>query len=198
MGCGRWRTCGRLGADEPRSSLVVTPQRRKSALLPDDSRTSQNRRQSRNAAARQRPATPQRHSAVRREACFGRPPFSCAALFHAFRLGVPVNTFHGWFLEELAAASAMRGAGGGAVGPRVALRCRSASTVPVPWTSRSASSLVGVTAVVDIAARRRHGMLRCRGLPPCFVRSRKVLRTCIPWELAGDISPLKKRVISTN
>ena len=35
MGCGRWRTCGRLGADEPRSSLVVTPQRRKSALPPD-------------------------------------------------------------------------------------------------------------------------------------------------------------------
>ena len=83
-------------------------------------------------------------------------------------------------------------------GERLWSGCRSASTVPVPWTSRSASSLVGVTAVVDIAARRRHGMLRCRGLPPCFVRSRKVLRTCIPWELAGDISPLKKRVISTN
>ena len=83
-------------------------------------------------------------------------------------------------------------------GERLWSGCRSASTVPVPWASRSASSLVGVTAVVDIAARRRHGMLRCRGLPPCFVRSRKVLRICIPWELAGDISPLKKRVISTN
>ena len=39
------------------------------------SRTSQSWRQSCNAAVLQRPATPQRHSAPQREACFSRPPF---------------------------------------------------------------------------------------------------------------------------
>ena len=66
MGCGRWRTCVRPGAVELGPFLATTRQRRMPALPPDV-------RGLRKAGVV--PATPQRHSAPQREACFSRPPF---------------------------------------------------------------------------------------------------------------------------
>lgn len=63
----------------------------------------------------QRPATPQRYSAVQREACFGRPPFSCAALFHAFRLGCSGERLSRMVLGGTCGSTSGVGIGGGAV-----------------------------------------------------------------------------------
>lgn len=82
--CGRRRTRGRPGAVELGPFLATTRQRRMPALPPDV-------RGLRKAGVV--PATPQRHSAPQREACFSRPPFFVYCIASRFWSGRSGESF---------------------------------------------------------------------------------------------------------